>query len=98
MFAVAERAVFYDAGPVVIEKNHDCAAERDGDLGCGRFEGRNQADEIIEKHEDADAAEHGDILIRIVADVVFEQVADADAHGVCEQGFHALLSSAGAID
>ena len=40
---------------------------------------------LLSKHKNADAAEHGDILIRVVADVVFEQVADADAHGVREQ-------------
>ena len=98
MFAVAERAVFHDAGPVVIEEDDDRAAERDGHLRRRRLESWHEADEIIEKHENADAAEHGDVFVCIVADVVFEQIAYADAHGVCEEGFHALLRSAGSID
>src|ERR1700751_4515881 len=98
MLAVAERPVFHDAGPVVVEEYDDRAAERDRNLGRGRLECRDQADEIIQKHENADAAEHGDIFIGVVADIVFQEIADADAHGVCEQRFHALLRPARSID
>jgi len=53
MLLWAEGAVFYDAGPVVVEEDDDRAAERDRDLSCGRFECGNKADQVIKKDEDA---------------------------------------------
>ena len=58
----------------------------------------NNPDKITAEDKNPDAAEHGYVLLAVVADVIFKKIADAHAHRIGEERFHALLRAAGTVD
>src|SRR4029077_16853513 len=82
MLPVSKRAVPSNAAPIVVHENHYGAPQGDRDLSSGRFKRRNNADEIAEKHEDADAAKHRNVPFSPMGDILVKQVADTDIHRV----------------
>ncbi len=96
-FAIFQRSVMQQAGPVVIEKNDDRAAQRHRLLSRRRRKSGNQTDQIAHQDEHADAADHRQIFHRVVAGRVLQQIARAHAHRVRQQRFHALLRAAGIV-
>ena len=97
MLQVTHGPVVMQAGPVVIDEGEHGAGQRHTGMIGGRFKRRDHADQIGKEDEDGNGADQRQIFARAVLNVLIEQIADADAHGVGQHHFQHLLGGAGFI-
>ena len=86
-----------DTVGIEIKKRDQRAGQRDAGMAGGRTERGNHAHEITQEHKDGHRAGHGQETPPIVADIVVQQVADAEFNGIGEQEFADLLGAAGTL-
>ena len=85
-------AAFGEALDVVVKKRSEREAGRDWREHRGRFEGRDDADEVGEQDEQEDGAEEGQVLPVMVVDVVVRLVVQKPV-----DAFEGMLQAAGTV-
>src|SRR5208282_2239561 len=95
---IVPHAMMPYALPIKIEEDKNSTGKGHDRIRCRRRKLRENAEQVGEQDKDGYRAHKRNVLARPMADVLFEQISYAEAHGVREQQFRSLLHAARALD